>query len=258
MPTPNDEPRPPGVSPTWRTVALGLACGLFAYTAAGWHHERALRADDVPAVREVAPPAVDPVLDAVDFDGVRLADAVATLTRQAGLNLVCRWDDIASADLLSTPVTLHLRRVTFAVAMDTLLDPVHGTDRLGWDERGGVVTVAERSALDTDPSRVVLRVYDVAPLLDRLPQAPPPATNQTQGALFLGQQYGPTDAQIESQRGDELKQLVMNNVDPESWKDNGGQVGTASVWAKQLIVTQSERTHRRIEAFLQLFRHRGG
>lgn len=58
--------------------------------------------------------------------------------------------------------------------------------------------------------------------------------------------HGPNDEQI---RFSEVANLVMTQVDPDSWEENGG-MATISCVGKKLVVRQTERTHRKIRKLL--------
>ena len=251
-------PRIAGVAPAWRTIAMVLAVGIAAYAAVAWHHARAERGEPVPLVREVAPPDPRPdhqPLDTVDFDHVRLADALVVLGPKAGLNVVSDWDSDTAA-WADMPVTLHLRRATFAAVIDALNVQVNGPFHdipLAWDERDGIVRVTTRPRLENDPRDVVVRVYDVQPILAQIP-ATPAVTNQSSRFTVTNQ----TQFNGDDDPGYQLVQLVKSNVAPASWIDAGGNVGSLQFWAGQLIVTQSKYNQRGVAAFLRLLRRRDG
>ena len=245
---------PRGVSPAWRTATLVLSTGVAIFAAAAWHHGRAER-DGAAAVREVAPavppdPRLGRVLDRVDFDGVSRGDAAVAVGRLAGLNVVAGWTLDDAAEQAAVPVSLHLRGVTAAAALDAVLaDPAWSSDRLGWAERGGVVTVAVRAKLDDDPATVVVRAYDVRPLLDEAARAAAPGWPRVSGLLG---DISPVSPPTGDDFGERLRQLLEQHVDPESWVVNGGSVGQATVWAGQLLVRQTERNQRAVEGVLRL------
>ena len=70
-------------------------------------------------------------------------------------------------------------------------------------------------------------------------------------SLFPAAPTGQTPASLRSYAMDEVKKFVVDNVDAESWKDNGGEVGSLSVMDNGLLfITQTPENHRRIADLL--------
>jgi hypothetical protein len=94
---------------------------------------------------------------------------------------------------------------------------------------------------------VVLRIYDI----DDLTQ-------------FQGAHFGDTVARfLRESPGDEISRreyvdtiikLIEDSVQPESWKDNGGQVGSIREVGGMLIVTTNQRAHRELTTLLAKMR----
>jgi len=53
---------------------------------------------------------------------------------------------------------------------------------------------------------------------------------------------------------DELKQLIQDTIDPESWRDAGGNVGTIANLENQIVVTQTANAHKQIQDLLRELR----
>ena len=190
------------------------------------------------------------VLETVDVDHVKLSEAAVAVGRQAGLNVVPRWAAAAGAD--DPVVTLHLRRVTAAAALDAVLQAAGQSSSLDWSEQAGLVTIDAASE-----TSLVVRVYDVRPLLDAVkgPHDDDPPTGPR--AVPTGQvRVVDTPEARAEERADNLKALVESNADPSSWKDNGGEFGSASLYDGRLVVTHTPRGQRRVAAFLENLRRR--
>ncbi len=259
MPTRAETPTAgrPGVSPAWRTLAFALLAGIVGYAAlnrGGWSPPLPAVADPVRQVSP-PPPPVDPrlgrVLPAVDFDRVPLADAVARLAAAGDhLTVICAWDGLRpNVPLQAVPVTVHLRRATVGQAFDTTL--AAAGQALGWIERDGVVTVCDKGAADA--SRAVTREYDVRPVLRRIAAGMGlfgPQAEENLNQCFPVPGVAPTLSV--SLALDEVKNVIQQQVDPNSWKDNGGEVGSIgpSVIAGRLLICQTPAAHVAVERLL--------
>jgi len=112
-----------------------------------------------------------------------------------------------------TPITLDLDNISRGMALDLILAQAKVTYYI----RSGVIVVTTPDAL----SRIVETVvYPVADLLD--------ATKT---------------------RGEELAELIMSTVAPDSWDFNGG-IGVIRTYRDTLVVSQNPNVHRRVERLL--------
>ncbi|MDB5332971.1 MAG: hypothetical protein JWP03_4122, partial [Phycisphaerales bacterium] len=83
---------------------------------------------------------LDRQLPEVQFDGVGLGDAVDFLHDVSGANLFVNWKVLAAAGMeRNTPVSARLRNVKFAQALATVLDAVHGRERVTYAIEGNAI-----------------------------------------------------------------------------------------------------------------------
>ena len=153
------------------------------------------------------------------FRANTFADVVDFLRDVSGMNIFANWNELTEDGVdRDTPVTVVLKNVTLATALDLTLQSAGGHIELAYSVEGGVIriTTAARAR-----NRVVIQTYDVSGL----------AT---------------TDAEMA-----QLKSMVMNDVDGPSWRANGGTIGTTEVFRSKLIVTQTQFNQQRIAALLQ-------
>ncbi len=238
-PVPRPTRRPGDVSPLWRGLTVALVLGISAYAgrAALVAGDRAGTADGRPVA---APP--DLVLDAVDFDGVTLRAALASLGDRAGIEAHQPWDDgVADPDM---PVTLHLRRIAFAAALDAAM-------RQATAAAAGQPWRADGS---------VARSYDVGSLLADDVPLPWPELGGERPPVHHGLFSNGGSPSVTGPRQDGLLALVQGAACPGTWATAGddGAAGRAAVWGGQLIVTQPPDRQRAVADFLdQLRRGRG-
>jgi hypothetical protein len=91
---------------------------------------------------------------------------------------------------------------------------------LGYVVKKGIITISTDEAI-SNMSEV--QVYDVSDLLTA-PVAP--ATQPTQ-----------------QEKGEQLMELIKTMVEPDSWRDSGGNVGAVGLFDTRLIVTTSPKIH---------------
>jgi hypothetical protein len=252
-----------GVSRYWRTFAIALVAGIIVIEVLS--RGTGPSPEAVARVRELqpAPPAPNSplrhVIESVDFDAVSLDSALQSLADHGGVNIVPKWFEIEiDGEVRSHTVTLHMKRPTVRQALTALLTTIdhEGVDedrRLNWTERDGTVIVS--TVHDLRRQGPVVRVYDVRDLLQ---------DDKRIRAALLWPEADPKVERFgmhrtidsEAARVDELERLLTDHVRPETWRANGGDDGTITYWAGQLIVTQSEQGQDDVEAFLELLRRR--
>jgi hypothetical protein len=131
--------------------------------------------------------------------------------------------------------------------------------QLAWTWQGDsiIITTAEQAAREP----AVIRVYDVrdlhmaggsydtGPVFDEC-FGPPP---HPKVGLFGGRGVSDEDA-----RYDDVIKLITTTVAPESWRDAGGTLGSASVVDGRLIITQTAEHHRQVAHLLDSLRTHWG
>ena len=152
------------------------------------------------------------------FHGTQLAGAIDALSKASGRSIFVNWQALEKIRVVKTlPVTTDLSNRTVREALDKLMADVGGSQArvayTSFDQRAVI------SSADDLQINVATRVYDIR-----------------QGI-----------------RGDATRNAdiaaIMNRVcgiDPLSWRDAGGRVGSVRELAGQLIVTQTPEVHRRI------------
>ena len=116
------------------------------------------------------------------------------------------------------------------------------------------------------PSDVISRVYDVRDLIMSLPEFPytgtmgmpsdEPTVIMGGANNFASEETGPTTRQTSSrqERVDNVIRLIEDTVAPDSWKDNGGTIGSIRELSGVVIVTQSAENHKMIASILSQLR----
>jgi hypothetical protein len=233
MPESSNE-KPTGVHRIWRMIAIGLILGIAA--RAVFTRASAKPIDPPPlSVRGDSLPAADPRLktnlDHVDFDHVKLADALKSLVDRSGMNLVVGWDAMDKAGISrDAMVSVNLKNVALSAALDAVLFTVDPKHQSCWNVQAGVIEVTSVDAPNTQ--HLFVRLYDVERLI----------------------KHGESTPVLDDARMDELKKCITDNVATTTWKDNGGDIGSisSSPVSGTMVIIQTAQAHEQIESLLRV------
>lgn len=202
-------------------------------------------------------------IDELNLESATLEDAIETVRKMTRANLVVNWNTLAAAAISrDVPIKLHLWNVTLGQALSAMLAVAGGESYTAYAVRHGVIVITTADALNAAATDDV-RVYDVRDLLNAFiaSHSPPPGTqpadanptiaNSTNGGW---DQPHPTTA---ADAGQALANIIEATVDKDTWKDNGGSLGTLHVFAGRLVVTQTAENHRKLAALLRTLRAGG-
>jgi type II secretory pathway component GspD/PulD (secretin) len=223
---------------------------------------------------------LDRHLPELRFNANALSDVIDFLRDVSGANIYVDWPALERASIAKdAPVTARLRDIKFSKALELIFKSVEGQDddqKLGYTLDEGVITISTRKELNKN---VVTRRYDINDLLFVAPDynnAPDLSLqNASQGQSAGGGAGGGAGAQSQSlfqqngsqtqqqnstadrsSRIDEIKQYITQNVDTNSWKDNGGDTGSISSSPLRaiLLITQTPENQHKIQAVLDSLR----
>jgi general secretion pathway protein D len=201
------------------------------------------------------------------FDSNAFSDVIDYLRDVTATNIYVNWRALEAAGIdKTTAVSIRLRDVKFSKALRTILDDVGGSNvKLGYTIDDGVITI---STADDLAKNTNTRVYDIRDLIIDVPDftnAPPfdlaQVTQVSSGggggqSLFQGnssgsgQNTGPTRADLV----ESIIKLIQDTVASDSWKDNGGAIGSIRELQGQLIVTQTPENQRALVGLLEKLR----
>lgn len=201
----------------------------------------------------------------VRFTDVPFRDVVEYLVDTTQANIFVNWPALEGAGVdPNAPVSLRLRNVPFSKVLRSVLDIVGGgVVNLGYTVEEGVITVStgEELARNTQTKIYLIRDLLVVPedFSENAPNLDISSTTQTGGggrtSVFTG---GGTinNADREQEREELIEQivtLITETIASDTWRDNGGLIGSIQPLDDQLIVTQTPEVHRQIDSlFAQL------
>ncbi len=170
----------------------------------------------------------------VKFEKVSLADVEDWLENQWSVPLSvddqsATYDGPQGNELVS----LDLANPTLAETMTALCtSPVFHGNAAYWQDDRGLEIGLERYRKSASTPVVIYNVRDLIP-------PPRPDTQSRQEVV------------------DQLTRLVKTSVEPGSWKDNGGSIGSLGMMYGNLVVTQSWPNQEKVKALLQSLREHG-
>jgi hypothetical protein len=199
------------------------------------------------------------VLPEVNLDSMTLGEAIEALRRASGANIFVNWRRLSQGGPPDGPGTrltmeLRLKNVTLGQALAKVLACCPSVAKLGCGMKDGIITVSDEWPPSVSERTSVARWYYVQDLLnypahygfnrpgrfDNRDQStrPAPAVSVDDAPL--------TRQEIE----EELVRIITEQVDVESWRDNGGADGSIRSWAGRLIIQQTPENHQKIESLL--------
>ena len=248
----------------WWLLILVVALAASWASWERWHYFIPA-ASDAPVLRpltraeRVHGRAVDPaVLDLLERplpSGTRLQGKLSTVfdhLRDFGVDVFVNWralqavgvrrDTYVAIDAGGVPLADALSRLLRGASVTTGISP----DALDFEvDNGNEIVVTSKADLSRE---TVTRVYDIRDLVADPAMGPFP---------FLPR---PPDAVLTpAERSRRLAHVIgkVKAVEPRTWRDNGGDVGSVRELSGQLIVTQNERNLRTVEYVLDRERWRG-
>ncbi len=167
-------------------------------------------------------------------DQKSIASVFEILAVQTHANILINWTALQTAGIdKNTPVTFTLTDVSCRRALRALLEQAGGTTAsLSYTIDDGVVTISTREDLYSSKYQTV-RVYNVRDFLTVDPQYP------LQIAAAISQEHV-------NNLIDTLKSIVA----PDTWRDNGGSVGSIRELDGLLIVNQINDNQIAVEQLL--------
>jgi hypothetical protein len=205
-------------------------------------------------------------LPEMKFEALRFGEALKHIATLSGVNIVPDWNALEAMGIeKDAEVTLSVRDLSAARLLDLLLDEVtHGQVDLAWGINKGIVQITTKECLGRYTVCVVydctdlLRVQeeDLARYADLVFKAMAKSGNND-ASLDVEARERLARTVVRESRNElknELSHAIMLSVDPESWREAGGNVGTVGWVGTQLVVTQTSVAHRAIFDLLENLR----
>lgn len=215
----------------------------------------------------------------IHFDGIAFEQLIDHLRDLTGLNIVVNWSALETAAIeKDKEVSLKLMAgtVKYETALKLILEEVGGGEvELAYEIGDGVVQISTKEDL---ARRTTVQVYNVQDLIIRVPDFEGRQINlnnignsqrgglggaqggggggQGGGGIFDGGGQQP-QGQGDTNGTDNLARLVnliQTTIDPESWREAGGNTGAINDLNNQIIVTQTATAHNQLRDLLKQLR----
>lgn len=190
----------------------------------------------------------------VDFENAPLEQVIDWISSLTSMNVVVNWQTLEYAGVeRDKPVTLAVRNIPLSQLIWLLLEEAGGPDlNLAYQARDNLLIISTEEEFGR---AMIVRVYDVADLTVRVPkfrEAPHVSLEQAGNGRSAMSSSGSGSGEPEEDGGDsgdpdaqQLADLVVNAIDPDSWSGNGG-AGTVQVYRDMLIVRNNAFVHQAI------------
>jgi hypothetical protein len=208
-------------------------------------------------------------IDEVAFEEAPLDQVMEWLGSLTPMQVFPRWQTLEDAGIeRDKPISMNVRGLRLSQVLWLLMKEAGGPDVvLAYRASGKLLTISTAQDLSQE---MVTRVYDVADLLVRVPiirnrmsiDLTQLSQNQGQGggtgqSIFGGSGGGgqQDDDNRGNREGDnedinELIDLIVQTVEPDSWSDNGGR-GTIHAYNKLLVVYNNILVHQKLGGYVE-------
>lgn len=191
----------------------------------------------------------------VELTDQRFEDVVRFVAEVSGAEIDVKWlDDTHGVGLdPDALVTLNLRNQTLLSLLERAAQRAGDAfDRPTWQmSPDGVFELGPRSRLNETRS---LRLYDVQDLLfvvpsfREVPDLDLGSVQQGGGGGGQTTQFTPEegDRMSRQERLERLKEIIITNIEPDQWFDNGGDGASYSELSGTLLINAPEYVHRQL------------
>ena len=202
----------------------------------------------------------------IHFKDERLDKVFAALHKESGLSIHANWAALEAVGIeRDAEVSLDLKGVTVADGLRFILDQIAAGETELWYETGD--DVVRVSTADDLSRRTIVRIYDISDFVQKNWQTRVGQEPIHQSLFDETREPGRREFSVCSARcsglrphagdiliGAEAVSQLLQAIDPESWREQGGNIGYVRVYGPLLVVQQTSKTHAEIEALLATLR----
>ncbi|HEX8521186.1 MAG TPA: hypothetical protein VF669_02950 [Tepidisphaeraceae bacterium] len=240
-----------------RLTLWGIALLLFGMIAGVLLGHGAIRYQQAQVQRELRDAGMSRKVAKVDFRRTTFEQAVEQLHHQTKANLAVNWQTLEAAGIdRHAPVTLQVDNISLRRVLDLVCQQAAAdSTRLAARVDGGVIVI---STLEELSRQTVTRMYDVRDLIvaDHDLRSRIERLLKKVSAGYESDQ--PTDekslSRAQADSVESLIKAIQAIVEPDSWRDAGGIVGTVREFGGRLIIVQSPEAHDKIADLLEQLR----
>lgn len=201
----------------------------------------------------------------VDYQQTRLEAVLKNIADVSGAPLMVLWQDDRHPVGLDKETLISFQALdqTALTVLEGVLAQVGGPSSGGgssWQmTEGGMIEVGPKERLNRSRR---LEIYDISDLLleipdySNVPQFDLNSALQSSGGggsgsspFSGGQQNTQNTGKPEQERADDVIRLIVEQVEPDQWTNNGGSAATVRYYKKQLLVTAPDYIQRQINGY---------
>ena len=195
----------------------------------------------------------------------RLEDVIQFLTDYSGATFEPVWNDesgVAGLDK-DQPITVSVKNVSVLDFLErVLLKARTDNSPATWQfaTSGGTVEIGPRAALN---KKGYLKLYDIQDMLFEIPNfndAPELDLDQVLnqggqggggggGSVFGDTDSGGADSRSAEEIARDIIDIIVANIEPEQWQDNGGDGATIRFFNGNLLVRAPDYIHRQLGGY---------
>ncbi|MCK4657945.1 MAG: hypothetical protein KAV82_00345 [Phycisphaerae bacterium] len=199
-------------------------------------------------------------VERVEWEDVPFGEVIEWLSAQGDINVVVRWNVLMEHGIdEDSPVSLRLKKVRVATLLAETLAQLSDREELRYLGIGPTLIISTRADLN---KKLYVKVYPVNDLLFRIPDfTSAPTIDIQQGGGGGGQGSaqqnpfqggggggggGDDDRRSRADRINDLIELIKVTIEPESWRDNGGEGTIKSFNNKMIVIRANFEVHQQL------------
>ncbi len=201
------------------------------------------------------------VIDPVEIDSAKARDAFRWWSNVTGIPLVINWREMEAAGVdPDMAVDLHLRAAPAVSVLALLMKSITVDQPLLYEVNEHYIRIMTKAEADKD---TVTLVYDIKDLITRIPNFPNAPSFSLNDALsntssggssggaqsattLFGDQVKEEDLKTDTEKGEEIANLIRELIEPTIWQELGGQHSSVRYFHGRLIVKAPRYVHAQI------------
>ncbi len=236
------------------TILIGVVTGLCGSTLAGTEHPEERAKTLQLLMRKVT----------IEVNETRVEEIVEFVRTLSGADIDVMWLDDDHSEGIDKDATVSFN-VTDVTALD-LLERVLAKTGTDFEENDWQLTPSGGFVMGPESRlnrRRTLKLYDVQDMLYEVPNfGNVPALDLDQilqqssgqgggggGNIVSDDEAGDGEGKSREELVSELIDLVITNIEPEQWEDNGGEGASIRFYRGSLIISAPDYIHRQLGAY---------
>lgn len=208
-----------------------------------------------------------------NYDREDFSKVIDDLRERFDLNIHVSWPALEDAGVKQdTRMTIQLKQISLGAFLDFLFREAtrNQLSKLGYFVEHGIVVISTETA--AKPA-TTLRTYDITDLIEsgysiRRFASTPVLSLELTGKEFVGgesasRRHGGGGSIFGEPGGDPNRRMervaeyvgfIQENIEPESWRDLGGDIGSISIVNNTIFIRHTAQTHQEIASLLDMLR----